>query len=147
MNSQSLCKGLITRSRIVNGITEDSIIDFGIVCDKLLPYVERFLVDEKKEYPLSNFSKKKRALHSDHNALITKLNLKYEPQKPIRNVIYNYRDENAMRNFKIKTSETNKFSNVFQTSSNVESKDTFDSTTTHHPPPPGTQCHQYLISY
>ena len=40
VNTTDKCKGSITRSRIVQGKVEESIIDFIIVCDRLLPHVK-----------------------------------------------------------------------------------------------------------
>ena len=113
LNSESLCEGLITRSRVANGKTENSIIDFVIVCDKVLPFVDRLLIDEKKIYALSNYSRKGKIVHSDHNSLVTKVNLKFDHQKPIRKTIFNYREENGMYLFKKKTSHSKQFLNIF----------------------------------
>ena len=37
VNSLPLCKGLITRSRLRDGILEESVLDFFVVCARLLP--------------------------------------------------------------------------------------------------------------
>ena len=51
VNSLSQCEGLITRSRNKNGILEESILDFFVVCDKILPFVEKMVkgpyIDQK----------------------------------------------------------------------------------------------------
>ena len=99
LNSKSLCQGLITRSRIANGKTENSVIDFVIVCENVLPYVHEFLIDEQKLFALSSYFRKKTTLYSDHNSLITKLNLNYDLQKPERKLIYNFRDQEGMQKF------------------------------------------------
>ena len=38
---------------------EESIIDFVIVCDKVLPHFEHMIIDEEKEDALVNFNSKK----------------------------------------------------------------------------------------
>ena len=38
VNSLPLCEGLITRRRLKNGISEESILDFFVVCSIVLPY-------------------------------------------------------------------------------------------------------------
>ena len=114
LNSESFCEGLITRSRIANNKTEQSVIDFVIVCEKVLPFVQRFLIDEQKIYALSNYSKKKTVLYSDHNSLVTKLNFKYVCQKPERKTLFNFRDQTGMLNFKLKTSKYNSFQDIFK---------------------------------
>ena len=39
VNSLPLCQGLITRNRTKNGKEERSILDFFVVCSRVLPYV------------------------------------------------------------------------------------------------------------
>ena len=41
VNSLSLCEGAITRRRMKNGILEESILDFFVVCNQILPYVKK----------------------------------------------------------------------------------------------------------
>ena len=122
LNCESLCEGVITRSRIANGKTEKSVIDFVIISDKLLPFVDKFLIDEKKLYALSNYSKRDKVLHSDHNSLITSLNLYYDFQKPEKRTIFNFRDEIAMTKFKRKTSHDGIFTNIFRTKAPFKNK-------------------------
>ena len=78
LNSSHLCEGSITRSRYANGKKEESIIDFALVCDKIMPYVSKMIIDEEKIYSLSNYSRNDRIIYSDHNSLIVKINLRAE---------------------------------------------------------------------
>ena len=39
VNTLPICKGLVTRSRIMLSKVEESTVDFFVVCNKLLPYV------------------------------------------------------------------------------------------------------------
>ena len=39
VNSRSICEGLNTRSRIKDGILESSILDFFVVCSRILPHI------------------------------------------------------------------------------------------------------------
>ena len=55
VNSLSMCEGLITRCRITKIKKEKSVLDFYLVCDRVLPFVTRMLVDEKKQYVLSSY--------------------------------------------------------------------------------------------
>ena len=112
LNCESFCEGLITRSIMANGKRESSVIDFVIVCDKVLPFVDRFMIDENKVYALSNYSRKNRVQHSDHNSLITNLNMRYDLKKPERRIIYNFRDLTSMMKFKKKTSNKGLFTNI-----------------------------------
>ena len=78
LNNESICEGLITRMRSVNNKTEKSVIDFVFVCDIVIPYVTKLLVDEQKIFPLANFSSKKKIKYSDHNSLLMEMNIKHE---------------------------------------------------------------------
>ena len=65
VNSLSICQGLITRSRIKDGI----VIDFFVVCSKVLPYVTRMVIDESKKFVLTNYknaAKTGKGVDSDH---------------------------------------------------------------------------------
>ena len=69
LNSSSLCNGLITRSRVVENRCERSVIDFVIVCDKVMPLMTKFVVDENKTFGIASYSRKK-ICYCDHNSLI-----------------------------------------------------------------------------
>ena len=60
LNNKEFCEGKITRSRTVNGKSEQSIIDFILVCDQLLPSANYMYIDEKRKYSLPNFCLKKK---------------------------------------------------------------------------------------
>ena len=57
VNALPLCQGLITRRRLREGHLEESVLDFFIVCDRVLPYITSMLIDENKKYVLTNFEK------------------------------------------------------------------------------------------
>ena len=113
INSLDICQGLITRSRIVCDKKEDSVIDFALACDKLLPFVTKMVIDEQKMFSLSNFSSKNRIVHSDHNSLI--LDMKLRTQKEINEdkIIFNYKNQSLFDKFKEITSNSSKFSDCF----------------------------------
>ena len=48
VNSLPICEGLITRSREKVGKEEKSILDFFIVCTRVLPFLKKMVIDEKK---------------------------------------------------------------------------------------------------
>ena len=106
----------------MKGKIENSVIDFVIVCDTILPFVSEFLVDEDKVYALTNYSNKKKAIHSDHNSLITTLKLKIEKKKEDRVTVFNYKDEESWRKFKLQTSVKGKFTKIFSSSIPFEKK-------------------------
>ena len=55
VNSLPICEGLITRHRIKSGKEEKSVLDFFIVCTRVLPYVTKMVIDEKRKYILTNY--------------------------------------------------------------------------------------------
>ena len=73
VNSQPLCEGLISRIRTTKNKTEQSILDFFIVCEKVMPFVTKMIIDEAREHVLTNFNPIRtggRAIESDHNTEI-----------------------------------------------------------------------------
>ena len=114
LNASNLCEGLITRQRSVDGRSERSVIDFVLVCNKVLPFAKKMVIDEDKIYSLSNFNSKKQLLvHSDHNSLITEFNFKMVQQKIDRRLIFQFKDQNALDIFKKRTTLTRKLTNCF----------------------------------
>ena len=83
-NALEICDGTITRTRkTVNG-TEQAALDVFVVCDKLLPYLTKVKVDEKREHTLTNFRSVKklgRVTESDHNQVEIELNMDYSKVK------------------------------------------------------------------
>ena len=49
VRASSLGKG------IKNGDIEESILDFFVVCSKVLPYITRMVIDESKKFVLTNY--------------------------------------------------------------------------------------------
>ena len=56
LNSLPLCEGLITRRRNCKEKIEQSVLDFFLVCHHVLPYVSKMVIDEPKNYILTNSS-------------------------------------------------------------------------------------------
>ena len=85
MNALKSCKGLITRNRNRQGQIQKSMIDFYVVCERLLPHVTEMVIDSKGEYTITNYAGAKhgrRAVDSDQVTMILKMNLNILPQKP-----------------------------------------------------------------
>ena len=92
VNSLPICQGLITRRRLKDGKYEESILDFFIVCSKILPYITKMVIDEEKKYILTNYKvakKNQRAVDSDHFTQYMDVALKVINEKPIRRVLFN----------------------------------------------------------
>ena len=56
INSLPICEGLITRMRKTTKGTEMSVLDVFVTCSKILPFVKKMKIDEKRENHLTNFS-------------------------------------------------------------------------------------------
>ena len=93
VNSLPLCKGLITRKRHTENTHENSIIDLFLVCNIIMPFVVKMLVDEDGEHQLLNFNGIKhdqKVTESDHSKVELILNIQFQQAKPTRNEEYNY---------------------------------------------------------
>ena len=118
VNSLPLCSDLITRSRNKDGKQEVSVLDFFVVCDRVLPYVMQMKIDETKEFVLTNYTRVKtdgKAIDSDHNTQYMDLKLELDNAKPKREEIFNFKNKKGQEKFKQLTSETEKFTKCFQT--------------------------------
>ena len=119
VNSLPLCKGLITRSRLCDGKQELSVLDFFIVCSSLLPFVTKMVVDEAKDFILTNYKQGRRsgkAVDTDHNTQYMDVDIEIEVNKPERVEIYDFKDNVAQMKFKQLTTETQEFTRCFENS-------------------------------
>ena len=117
VNSLDICEGLLTRKRLRGGKSEQSILDFFIVCNLVLPFVTKMVIDEDRKHILTNYENVKKggkANDTDHATEYIDLNLEIIPQKPTRHHVWNFKNKEAQKTFKNKTSETNEFSNCFK---------------------------------
>ena len=117
VNALPNCEGIITRSRLREGMLEESVLDFFVICNKILPFLSKMVIDERKKHILTNYQRVKRdgkASDSDHYTQYMDLNLKYESIKPERIEIYNYKNKEGQKRFNRITSETSEFSNCFK---------------------------------
>ena len=111
VNSLTLCKGAITRQRLlVTGKLESSSIDFYVVCDRVLPFVTEMLIDSDRKYIATNFINVKKggqAIDTDHFTQVLKVKLEICPNPPTRQEIYNFKNSQCQQTFK-KTNRTYK---------------------------------------
>ena len=122
VNGLSVCKGLFTRKRKTKDTWEKGILDFFVVCKRILPHVTSMTIDEEKQYILTNYTQVKKgfkAVDSDHVPMELSLDLKILPARPTRVVIYNFKDEGARQVFKHSTTGTEDFTNVFNTTESI----------------------------
>ena len=122
VNSLPLCKGTTTRARTRNGVLVQSVLDFYVVCERVLSSVTEMEIDTDKKYILTNFQGVKaggKAVNTDHLTTLLKVNLKVVPDKPNKIEIFNFIDINGQAKFRIGTSETKDFSQCFMSNKSV----------------------------
>ena len=95
VNSLDICEGKITRRRVTTKKTEEAILDFFIVCDKLAAFIERLVIDEDKQFPLSRYTKCGKK-DSNHITMILEMNIKYCMKKPERIEVFNFKDAEGL---------------------------------------------------
>ena len=125
VNSMNLCEGVITRKRITKKKTETSVLDFFVVCEQILQFVNRMVVDEVKQYGLSNYFHSNGDSHkkdSDHNTLILYLKLRLPDFKNERQEMFNFKNEDGQKTFFSLTNNTTKLSKCFETIENVDTQ-------------------------
>ena len=123
VNSLPICEGLITRVRSKGETTEKSILDFFVVCSRILPYVTKMVVDEDRKFILTNYKVCKngsRAKDSDHFTEYMDVNLKIKNEKSQRKEIFKFKDESSLKTFTKITSNTNQFSSCFDNDKPLE---------------------------
>ena len=116
VNSLELCEGLITRERFCDGKLEQSVLDFFVVCNLLLPYLKKMVIDEDRKVILTNYEQVQRggkAADTDHLTEYLDLDLKIETEKPDRREIWNFKNKEAQQVFKTETTNTSEFSECF----------------------------------
>ena len=80
-----------------------------MVNEKVLPLVNKRIIDEKKNLSLINLAqirKNKRFVESDHNTLIFELEIKEENKKPKREEIFNFRSRIGQETLRMRQRKT-----------------------------------------
>ena len=117
VNSMNICEGVITRQRQLESKLEQAVLDFYIVNDKVAPFIKRMVVDENKEYCLSNFAqqkKNKKVIESDHNGLILDVSLKFSQKKPERHTMFNLKNKECQQLFNLETNTNEELIECFE---------------------------------
>lgn len=128
VNSLDLCEGIITRKRVTTERTELSVIDFILVCERMLPLVKKMVVDEARENVLTKFTTRKGVkiskVESDHNSLFCEFNIPVGSKKPIneRKEVFNFRNKECQVKFKKETDHGTQLSDCFKGEDDILSK-------------------------
>ena len=59
VNTLDICEGLITRKRVLENKTEEAILDFFIVNEKMRRFLRKMTIDEDREFNLLNLAQMK----------------------------------------------------------------------------------------
>ena len=103
---------------------ERSVLDFFVVCSRVLPYVTKMVIDEEKKHILTNYKPARaatKANDSDHFTEVMDVKLELIADKPQRKEIFNFKDKDSQAYFKEITSKTSEFSNCFDNNKPVVS--------------------------
>ena len=104
-----------------------SALDVFVVCDKIIPYATRMVVDEKREHVLTNYSAVKRVgriVESDHNPVFLYLNLQFSRIRNERVEIFQFRNKESQQLFKTLTTNTSEFTDCFKNYLSFEQQST-----------------------
>ena len=117
VNTLNLCQGIITRRRELETRTEEAFLDFCIVNDKLRPFINKMIIDEARDFCLSNVDqvkKNERIIETDHNGLIVEFDILMEKQKPVREEMFNLKNKICQETFKEETENNIQLLECFQ---------------------------------
>ena len=114
-----ICKSKITRARNTSNGTQESILDFFLVCEQILPLVTKMEIFENGENALTRYRGGK-VVRSDHNMLHCEINLTFHDQKKHEQVkMFNLTNQECQAKFKNYTSNTNIFSKCFESDESI----------------------------
>ena len=111
-NSTDLCEGTITRKRCTVNGTEESILDYFVMCQELSILLKSMKIDESRNIVLSRYSKlngQTIVKKSDHNILYCKFNQSWTSKVHRNNEryeIFNFKDFEGIKKFHDLTSST-----------------------------------------
>ena len=103
LNCLDKCKGVITRRRVLESRIEEAVLDFCLINDKMRPFFKEMIIDEDRNFCLSNVAQIKkngRIVQSDHNAFIIDFDIKIEARKPVREEMFNFKNKHCQAAFR-----------------------------------------------
>ena len=124
-NAEEMCKGLITRERVVEKKTEKSIIDYILMCEKMQKYLKEMRIDDDRIHVLHRHIKTKsgtKMITSDHNILFSRFCITFNRRsRKIRNEFFKFKCEESKKKFLEETSSNSRLSSCFSSSNDFES--------------------------
>ena len=127
-NASDVCAGTITRERVAENHVEKSVIDYIVVCEKMMQFLTEMTIDEQRIHVLRHNVKRKNTLKvitSDHNILSGKFSIGFDRKpKQIRREFFNFKCEQSRKTFLEETSSNNKISSCFSDPQSFEKSTT-----------------------
>ena len=115
INALELCDGSITRVKNTKNGIQETIIDFFVCCDQILPFVKKMSIDKTGENSLTRY--KNKVVKSDHRMLTLELDLTFHIEKKHERVeTFNLKNKKCQKVFKEFTSKDTRFSKCFSSS-------------------------------
>ena len=118
VNASDKCNGIITRMKVKGRITEESVIDYFIVCQELYSLVSSMLVDEERKHVLTRYYKSNgvtKVVKSDHNILLLNICYPWDTQVRRQRVeIFNLRNKQCQADFYRSTNNTDVLSQCLE---------------------------------
>ena len=118
VNTLDLCEGLITRKRVLENNTEEAILDYFIVNERMRIFLRKMIIDEEKQFNLLNLAqlkKNKRIIETDHNGLVLEMELDVGKVKPEREEMFNLRNKSCQEAFFAETETNQELIHCFKT--------------------------------
>ena len=119
VNSLDVCQGTLTRVRKLKNKTEMAVLDFFVVCEKIKSFIEKMIIDEDKQFPLSRYLKDGKK-DSDHNTLILYMEITFMEKKQDRIEMFNFKSLEGQEEFFKLTEKNRELVKCFQTEENIE---------------------------
>ena len=120
------CQGLITREKhTVDGI-ERSVIDFVIMSSDLIKHIEYIHIDDKRKNVLTKLVKKKGIsksaikMESDHNIIITSINISWNVKVTKSTEVFNFKDKKSQDLFFQATDKNDDLQKIFHSNKSIE---------------------------
>ena len=117
-NGLEICEGVITRKKVRRDRTEESVIDFVIVSEDMVPDIKAIVIDEERKHVLTRVTKAKgvvKTVESDHNPIITELYCTYKRRNSTRRMeMFNLKNQECQKKFREVTNKTNILSRAFR---------------------------------
>ena len=82
----------------------------------MLPYITSMEIDESKKYVLTNYEQARKGgkvSDTDHATKILDVDMEILVEKPERREIFNFKDRESQKKFKIDTKNMNEFTSCF----------------------------------